>query len=244
MGKTGEKVQIQLTTKYSIFNVMEGNRTVNKTHVGALKNNIVKHPTLTQVMPILVNEKMEVVDGQHRLQALQELGMPVYYIKAEGATLSDVITINTAAKRWGWMDYAHSHASLKNENYITYLEFASEYGSVGHKTLILALNHLHYDMADYKNFKEGRFVVSGDLAEARSFLSLVQFCITHFGVIKGIYYPRGLAAMYPEPNFSTDILKSQLLKWGYELVPTMKVGVAEQALRRLYNKGLSENNQL
>ena len=39
------------------------------------------------VSPILVNEKMEVIDGQHRLQAQKELNLPTYYIKNKGYDL-------------------------------------------------------------------------------------------------------------------------------------------------------------
>lgn len=237
-------MQIQLTTKYTIFKKMVGNRPIEKRHVNALKVQIAKYPTLTQVLPILVNDDLEVVDGQHRLEALRELGMPVYYIKAEGAGLADVIAINESQKTWTWLDYANSYANMKNENYITYLEFLKEYPNVGHKALILGLSNFVYGTADYLRFKKGQFTVTGDLTAARAFLSLIEFMHRHAGVTRSIYFTRAFGTMYQEPMFENETYRSQLLKWGYLLHPTGTVVDAEKQLRGVYNKDLPQDQRI
>lgn len=72
--------QIQRTKDYSIFKMVRFNREKNKRHIESVKKIIAKE-NLLHLHPILVNEYMEVIDGQHRLEAAKELGVEVFYIK-------------------------------------------------------------------------------------------------------------------------------------------------------------------
>lgn len=85
-------VKTYKTNDYSIFKSIMGNRTINLKNVNNIINNIKKNGLLPTV--IIVNEKMEVIDGQHRLQALKELNLPVYYQIKEGLSINDCIAYN------------------------------------------------------------------------------------------------------------------------------------------------------
>ena len=56
------------TTDYDIFKGIVGNRKVEKKHVEMLTGAIDRN-NLLNVRPIIVNEEMMVIDGQHRLEA-------------------------------------------------------------------------------------------------------------------------------------------------------------------------------
>ena len=58
--------QVIKTNDYNTFKVMPGNRPVNKLHVRRLSKSMEEKHLMS---PILVNEKMQVIDGQHRLEA-------------------------------------------------------------------------------------------------------------------------------------------------------------------------------
>lgn len=73
---------IQKTNDYSIFKQVNFNREKNKKQVQNLKE-IISQENRLHLHPILVNEKMEVIDGQHRLEAAMQLGVPVFYIKSD-----------------------------------------------------------------------------------------------------------------------------------------------------------------
>lgn len=126
---------IQKTEDYSLFKRIDGNRTINKAQVQKLYDSISADPELTKAAPIIVNDKMEVVDGQHRLEALKRLNLPVYYLQVNGLNLSEVQKLNSATKVWTPYDYAKSFAELKNKNYITYLEFRHKY-HLSHEVLV------------------------------------------------------------------------------------------------------------
>lgn len=89
------------TQDYDKFVYNQKNRNINEAHVTALKRSIRKNDLLF-AQPILVNEKYEVIDGQHRLQAAMKLNRPIYYIIKKGLTIDDAITLNVSTKNWGY----------------------------------------------------------------------------------------------------------------------------------------------
>ena len=82
-----DKNKIYKTTDYSVFKYLKGNRAVNELHVRRLVEAI-KEKDLQ--VPIIVDEKMNVVEGQHRLEAYKIVGNPILYIMKSDVDLSDV----------------------------------------------------------------------------------------------------------------------------------------------------------
>ncbi len=74
--------QIQKTKEYSIFKSVNFNRDKTKHHIQEIKG-IIQKENLLHLHPIIVNESMEVIDGQHRLEAARELEIDIFYIKAD-----------------------------------------------------------------------------------------------------------------------------------------------------------------
>ena len=71
------KNKIHVTSDYSKFSYLVGNRDIVNKHVKDLSGHIDERDLS---IPIIVNENMEVCDGQHRLEAYKVLGLPVHYI--------------------------------------------------------------------------------------------------------------------------------------------------------------------
>ena len=106
---------IYTTKDYNIFRKMAGNRSVEESRVNTLINSIRQIGWVSN--PIIVNEKMEVVDGQGRLEALKRLNMPVEYHFASAAGLDACRVMNSSNKAWKPVDYIASYADSGNENY-------------------------------------------------------------------------------------------------------------------------------
>lgn len=135
---------IEHTRDYSQFKTITGNRGVQKAHVKKLMTAIEQDPETIKFNPIIVNENMEVIDGQHRLEALKELArngvdQPAYYIVAPGRTLEDVQAINSGRKAWSPLDYAYSYVERGNRNYQRYLDLRKEFG-INHDVLLVYLS--------------------------------------------------------------------------------------------------------
>lgn len=117
--------QVLKTFDYDQFKTIEGNRDINSRNYTRIMDSM-KQKQL--VIPIIVNEKMEIIDGQHRFTASKELGLPVYYIIVNGYGIEDVERANTAGVTWGLNDFLKMHLSKGNENYIEFNSLLVRYG--------------------------------------------------------------------------------------------------------------------
>jgi hypothetical protein len=123
MGKNSTHVQqktevnkVYKTNDLSIFKTIDGNRVPNLQHVKRLSDSIRIYGM--KCNPILVNEQMEVIDGQHRLMAAKETKSFVYYIIVSGYNLEDVHTLNLNQKNWTKKDYIMIRTfSEKNDDF-------------------------------------------------------------------------------------------------------------------------------
>lgn len=125
-----EKTAIQAvhtSTDYGQFKNLFANRNVNKRHVQKLIKSFTENPELVPTRPILVNEKMEVIDGQHRLEACRALGLPVYYTMSTGLGIDSAQLMNALQKGWSILDYARSFAAAGNQQYQQFLDLHDEY---------------------------------------------------------------------------------------------------------------------
>ena len=107
--------EIYVTSNYSQFKKMDGNRATKDDRVTKIVASINKVGYV--LSPILVNENMEVIDGQGRLAALERLKMPVHYMIQEGIGIEECRQMNIHQSNWTNYDYVCSFAIRGNENY-------------------------------------------------------------------------------------------------------------------------------
>ncbi len=121
---------IEVTKDFNQFNQLKGNRAVKPEHIRALMRSFTEFPGMRAAKPVLLNEKMEVIDGQHRIQAAIRLGLEIYYMIVPGLTITDARILNALQRSWSFLDYAESYAadpSSKYDAYRTYLVLRDEY---------------------------------------------------------------------------------------------------------------------
>lgn len=107
--------KIYETANYSDFKTMEGNRAVKDDRVNKIVESINKVGYV--LSPILVNENMEVIDGQGRLSALERLKLPVHYMVQEGIGIEECRQMNIHQSNWTNYDYISSYAIRGSEDY-------------------------------------------------------------------------------------------------------------------------------
>ena len=88
---------------------------------------------------IIVNEKYEIIDGQHRFDVIQELKLPLNYIVCKGYGLNEVHILNQNSKTWTSDDYLDGYCKLGYKDYLKYKEFKELYG-IGHYECMWLLN--------------------------------------------------------------------------------------------------------
>lgn len=107
--------QMFRTTDYDGFKRVIGNRRVLEERVTKILASIDKIGYIP--IPLVVNEKMEVIDGQGRLEACKRRGLPVNFIIKPGLKIKDCITMNINVTPWNLMDFIMCYAEIGNESY-------------------------------------------------------------------------------------------------------------------------------
>lgn len=110
------KIKVLQTTNYDMFVSLEGNRAVKDGRVNRIIKSIETIGYLPN--PILVNENMEVIDGQGRLEALRRMKLPVDYIVCEGIGVKECRQMNIHQSNWTNADFIQSFAAAGNPDYI------------------------------------------------------------------------------------------------------------------------------
>jgi len=118
---------IQKTTEYEKFTFINGNRTLNPAHLSRLAMSIAKKNMLEQ-NPIIVNKKLEVIDGQHRLFVCQQSKLPVYYVVVDDAGIDEIMELNTNVRKWSLPDYIDSQVVVGNRQIQWFKNFCDDYG--------------------------------------------------------------------------------------------------------------------
>src|SRR5260221_10017100 len=122
-----EEPVIQKTTDYKMFNRLVGNRTKHEILIQQLMESFSEKPQLRVARPVLLNEKYEMIDGQHRLEASTRLKIPVYYMVVPGLTVDDARLLNALQRTWNIMDYAKSFAETGHPKYRYFMNLIKEY---------------------------------------------------------------------------------------------------------------------
>jgi hypothetical protein len=186
----GEKVNdVYKTYDLSIFKQIDGNRVPNLQHIKRLSDSIRVYGM--KCNPILVNEKMEVIDGQHRLMAAKEAVSFVYYIVVDGYSLNEVHTLNLNQKNWAKKDFMDGYANMGVDSYIklkAFIEKNDDYnfndciafcqGGVGHNVRMLA-HKVRKSPNQIQVFEEGTWK-TGDINIAQDMASKIRMIKTYY----------------------------------------------------------------
>jgi hypothetical protein len=234
---------IQATTDYTMFKQLSGNRQLNKAHINKLKSEFKENTEAVMYTPILVNERFEVIDGQHRLEAVKELELPIFYIQQDGLKLKDAQKLNSLTKSWGPRDWAESYAKLGNKNYIEFVKLMEEY-----KLPFNVLTKYASGYGTYPNtnmFRNGSFKI-GDLTKARDHLNFLVRSGQYYTDYRRKGYGEALQIMLNHPRFDRDRLITAL-KGRYaqkKLQPFDSMPEYLKVLTLIYNHGLLDKNRI
>ena len=108
---------VMKSSDYEKFSILEQNRVVNDKHVNEL---VVSIQNSGQLTPIIINEKFEIIDGQHRFDACKILKIPVMYLISYKTSINEVILMNNTQKSWKLHDYLRCFSDKKWDNHETY----------------------------------------------------------------------------------------------------------------------------
>lgn len=135
--------EVKSTTDYKIFGQITSNREVDKKHVKKLIKNISEN-NLLHLNPIIVNGNMEVIDGQHRLEAAQILGVPVFYFMDENVDKTHISKLNSVKKDWKPIDYINYFTIEKKPGFDKLSAFITKHPLFPVSTCLMLLSSSGY----------------------------------------------------------------------------------------------------
>lgn len=194
------EIQVHTTKDYSLFKTLNGNRDVNHIHLSRLKDSMNKKHLTTIIM---VNEKFEIIDGQHRFLISQELNLPINYIISKNYGLNEVQILNANMKNWQTVDYVNGYCDLGFKDYIIYRDFVNEYGFQSQVSILL-LSGEDVNGAGKENpstrFKEGKFKVK-DLDNANKMAEKIMMIEPYYKGYLRRSFVFALIGMFKNENF-------------------------------------------
>jgi len=110
---------VYITKNYDIFKRLLGNR--DTTSVKRIIDSIKKIGYVDN--PLIVNERLEIIDGQNRLEAFRILDLPAPFHIVYGIGIDEARQLNIGRGNWKPIDWVRSYAETGNDNYLQLLNF-------------------------------------------------------------------------------------------------------------------------
>jgi len=238
-----KNLEIIETRDYYRFKRLEGNRDVkcvqkiidSINNVGYIMN------------PIIVNEKMEVIDGQNRLRALEELDLPVHYYIVKGANINTARALNLGRTNWRPIDYVNSFAEQGNESYQMLMELYNKYSLSIQEIIAIVQNRVSSGGWSPSILIEGKFKLSEsdyrradeNLKELEELKPVIKEIKGHRRVIvSGIAWCMNIKGVDRKRLVRVLNLKYPLIK------PVIEIEVFLRDITEIYNKSLAKEKKI
>lgn len=233
-------IKIETTDNYQKFKRIKGNRKINKAHVNKLTTAISEDPQILEYNPIVVNEKWEIIDGQHRFEAIKRLRLPVYYTQVPGLTLTNVQNLNSNSKVWSPKDYAVAYVEHGNVNYKRYLDHKNKYG-LNHESTIAYVGIGHPNTPF--GFKRGKFKAGRpeDVDLYTKLLLDLEDYVPHW---KARTTSKAFLKIATHSHYDHTRMIEKLKKKGSQMEMRSQLLDAMRDFEAVFNDGLREDNQI
>lgn len=243
-GNKTETREVIRATDYHQFKMLPDNRPVNISHVGGIIRSIEKEGSWLQDEPIIVNEDMEVVDGQHRLEAHKRLELPVYYVVVPSIGIDRAHAMNKSRRNWTLLDWAHSYANGGNVNYQRWVKLMEENNYWSPAVVIAVCYEKPLQKSLQRDFR------LGELSLTEEQLVIAQMRLNHLDALAEIAptfvtstVARYILQIFTHPRYDQERMVKKMAEAGGDtFVPTAYIGNVLAQMERAYNRGFDLSN--
>lgn len=228
---------VYVTKDYSKFKTLHGNRDVSYDRYKKIEASML----LKQLpIPIVINEKSEVIDGQGRLLVCSRNNLPVWYVVCEGLTIDDCVTCNIYSTKWSEVDILKRYAKTGNENYQRMIDIMEEY-KVNRATVQLASSKLNCG-AKAEQIKLGNLVFTEqDAYSARKRLDYARDIIDSFSSVKNVkqinILRQSIIRCAKEPGYDHERMRQKCYENAISYRECSSVSDMLIQLASFYNRG-------
>jgi hypothetical protein len=233
--------EIYKTTDYEKFKILNGNRKPNEIHVRRLVESFKKNYLIS---PIIVNDKWQIIDGQHRYLAARELKLPIHYLMLKGYGLEEVQIFNTNSSNWKKEDYLKGYCDLGYTDYLQMKQFMFDFPDFGIASAEQLLtntvggannkNEISETRSKIKNFQEGRFKIF-NLDKAYENAEKVMMFKNYYDGYNRSVFVAALIGMFKNENYNHAEMISKLSFNPTALQHCSNVTQYKHLLEEIYN---------
>lgn len=119
-----------------MFRFMQSNRKISQGLVKRLINSILELGYV-EARPIIVDQSMTIIDGQHRFEACKKLGIPIVYEISDIDPKKAMVGLNMNQQIWRLNEYINSWAAEGIECYKEIVDFEEKYKLGISNTLVI-----------------------------------------------------------------------------------------------------------
>lgn len=229
---------IMVTENYDMFKKIGGNRKINKANYAKIVKSM-KEEQL--IIPIVVNERYEIIDGQHRFTACKDLGKPVYFYMVRGYGLDQVKRANIASSNWKKENYLDMFVAEGNEIYKEFEEIKERYDlNISNLLKIFAIVQEKQSARVGYEFENGTFTLDGKMEVLRFLTALEDF--NFFKFYKSNNFLIAFTRLYFKSEYDHDKMKTKLITHRNSLE---KRSTSDEYLvllcNRIYSFGVTKN---
>src|SRR6056300_291920 len=211
--------QVSFTTNLDMFKLMESNRPVNQGRVKRIYQSMMDEGLL--VIPILVNKKMEIIDGQHRYHASKLSGKGIYYLQVDNYGETQVIQSNQNSQSWTRKDFLEFYVSKGNRNYIKLKQYMEIYPHFSLTDSMFLLTNGNFTNTRKDQFNNGMYKI-GNYSKAVQWGEFITSLQKYFpeGYSRTIFVRSIISVLRKYENeFNTDefIKKSEIVPHFYKI---------------------------
>lgn len=227
---------IMSTHNYGKFIIRNWNRSIKKSNLKRIDKSVQKDGWLKH--PIMVNEKMEIIDGQHRYIYAKEHNLPVYYIIVPGLDDTDCVTMNNARISWTLTDYVKYYAEKGSQDYILLQGLLDKYAFMSPSGIADIVQGSVRSGGVNTKLKSGNFTLSySDYQRAVKKLDFLSSCSA--AILNAPGRPSALFAAvaftYDCPGIDRKKLQKQIQNNMSIITPPANNEMAFKELEYLYN---------
>lgn len=231
---------IKSTNDYSIFKSLDFNRDKRKKHLEAMKKILMKE-NLLHLHPIIVNEKMEVVDGQHRLEAAKELGLDIFYVQGN-VSYEHILDSNLIQKGLSLNDVIKFYAIKDgNPNYKILYNYINDLSLSPKAVLGLIFGNTSLELVNF--IKSGKFVIPNNqilsdklIKNIKIFLSFSrEKKISPISMFSSSYFTIAFRNLVLLPEFNEKVWENKLNMRWFDFKPQINAKEWTRLLISIYN---------
>ncbi len=228
-------ITVYSSKEYDKFSYLPGNRPVNKLHLTRLEDSL-SNQVLDTV--IIVNNKFQIIDGQHRFENFRKLNLPINFIISDNYGLKEVQILNSTMKKWENNDFLTGYCDLGMTDYIIFRNFKKDFGLPiiislfllsGEKESGSTANNITTKFEN-GNFKVLQLEVAIDFAEKINKIKLLYKGATRRSFVYTIY------ELLHMPKFSFDIFLRKLALNPTALQDCVSIAQYKDLIETIYNK--------